>query len=199
MSSRVGHLTSAIAILSIASAALACRNETSPPSAERTGGVAPVTPAAGDGLIGLDVVARCAGFTPIDAASLLGTEAHAVSDRSTDIHASARSCAFARTDSGASVVFTLEHDESVEDAARAYAQMKEAIPIAREAQESAGDDDESALIEISGLGDEALWTNVNGALTVRERNLTILVTNPSDRPAQIKVAQRVVTLLGAER
>jgi hypothetical protein len=152
-------------------------------------------------MIGPDVIARCAGFGPAQAAEILGVPASAVADRSADIAKGLRGCSFARTDgtSGA-VSFALERDESVEAAAQAYASMKDAIPIAEDAQKAAGvgatdSANDSALIEISGLGDEALWTNVNGALTVRVRNLTIQVTEPRDRKMQVAVARKVVGLL----
>ena len=74
--------------------------------------------------------------------------------------------------------------------------MKDNLPIASDAQEKAGaGSGESPLIEITGLGDEALWTRVNGALTVRHANLTMVVTGPSDRRTQSKVAQQVLELL----
>jgi hypothetical protein len=173
--------------------------------ASAPGGNAPGTTgvpvASSSGLVGPDVVARCAGFGPAQAAEILGVPASAVADRSADIAKGLRGCSFARTDgtSGA-VSFSLERDESVEAAAQAYASMKDAIPIAENAQTAAGAGandrpNDSALIEISGLGDEALWTNVNGALTVRVRNLTIQVTEPLDRKMQVAVARKVVGLL----
>ena len=74
--------------------------------------------------------------------------------------------------------------------------MKGNIPIAQHAQESAGvSSDDSALIEIGGLGDEALWTNVNGALSVRRGNLMIQVMAPRDRKKQIAVADKLLALM----
>lgn len=149
------------------------------------------------GLFGADVVNRCAGFGTTHAAEILGAPASAVADRSGDIAKGIRGCSFERTDGVTGAVhFSLERDDSVEEAARAYADMRDSIPIAERAQKAAGaSSDDSALIEISGLGDEALWTNVNGALTVRHRNLTIQVTGPPDRKTQVAVAQKVIGLL----
>jgi hypothetical protein len=74
--------------------------------------------------------------------------------------------------------------------------MKDNIPIAESAQQASGAaSNDSALIEIGGLGDEALWTNVNGSLTVRRGNLTIQVMAPHDRRRQVAVADKLLALI----
>jgi hypothetical protein len=186
---RPATLTMASAVL-----AFACGGA---PDASPGSGAAPGSAAGSGGLVGPEVVSRCAGFGPAEAAGFLGVPAAAIVDRSSDITPTARICAFAvAADESKAVSFTLERDESVEASARAYASMKDMIPIAAGAQQSTdmatGD---SPLIEIGGLGDEALWTNTNHSLTVRSRNLTILVMLPNERPSQIKVADKVLELL----
>jgi hypothetical protein len=139
---------------------------------------------------------RRAGCRP--SAEFLGVPPSDIGDQSADIHSTARSCGFARHDDPQqSVLFTLERAESVEEAAGTYAQMKDSIAIADNVQTSAGVEtkEEGAFVEILGLGDEALWTRVNGALTVRYRNLSIIVMSPGDRATQTKVAQKVLELL----
>ena len=42
------------------------------------------------------------------------------------------------------------------------------------------------------MGDEAVWTDINGVLTVRKMNVTIQVTMPKAKLDQVKLAQAVV-------
>ncbi len=167
------------------------------PDGTATSSSPPTSSRPSTGLIGPEVVSGCAGFGAQHAADILGVPASAVADRTADIARGIRGCAFERTDGKpGAVYFSLERDESVEAAARAYADMRDALPIAAGAQENAGvGSEESSLIEISGLGDEALWTSVSNSLTVRVRNLTIQVTGPPDRKTQVAVAQKVLGLV----
>jgi hypothetical protein len=139
-------------------------------------------------------IESCAGFGPNEAAEFLGVPAPTIVEKSERLAPTLRLCTFAaRDDEAKAVSFSLSLEKSAEDAARTYAQMKDDIPVAESAQESAGvESGDSALIEISGLGDEALWTNVNGALTVRKDNLTIQVMMPRERRRQIAVADKIL-------
>ncbi len=40
-----------------------------------------------------------------------------------------------------------------------------------------------------GMGDEAVWTNINGTLTLRKANVMIQVTMPKAKLDQIKLAR----------
>ena len=48
---------------------------------------------------------------------------------------------------------------------------------------------QGAYSDIMGLGDEAVWTDVNGTLTVRKGNIIVQVLAPAGKLVQIKVAQ----------
>jgi len=172
------------------------------PGSEAKGGAAPGPAAAtrsagGAGLVAAAALASCGGFGAAQAAELLGIPASDISDRSSDLTPTLRMCTFSGRDAASQMIsFSLSLESSVDEAKRTYAQMKDNIPIAQHAQESAGaHSDDSALIEIEGLGDEALWTNVNGALTVRRGNLMIQVMAPRDRRKQIAVADKLLTLM----
>ena len=149
------------------------------------------------GLVTAHTVATCAGFGAAHAAELLGVPANGITDSSSDLTPTLRMCTFSNGGAASQTVsFSMSLEESVDEAKTAYARMKDNISIAERAQKSAGvHSDDSALIEIGGLGDEALWTNVNGALTVRRANLTIQVMAPRDRKKQIAVADKVLTLI----
>ena len=46
-----------------------------------------------------------------------------------------------------------------------------------------------------GLGDEAVWTDINAALTVRKGRTTLQVTQPAGKMEQIKVAEAFLNKL----
>lgn len=158
-------------------------------------------PAARSGSSGSDLltaatVASCGGFGVRDAADLLGVPGATLRDRSNQLGPTLRMCNYGTLDGAQLVSFSLSLSQSVTDARRDYAQMKDNIPIAESAQKASGvASSDSALIEIGGLGDEALWTNVNGSLTVRRGNLTIQVMAPRDRKQQIAVADKLLSLI----
>ena len=54
---------------------------------------------------------------------------------------------------------------------------------------------EGAYSDILGVGEEAVWSNVNGSLAVRQKNITILVMTPNDKATQVKVAQEVLRVM----
>ena len=174
------------------------------PGREAKGGAVPGPTApprsaagGGGGMATAGTLATCGGFGAAQAAELLGVPASGITDSSSDVTPTLRMCTFSARDASSQIVtFSMSLEESVDEARRTYAQMKANIPIAQHAQESAGvSSDDSALIEIGGLGDEALWTNVNGALSVRRGNLMIQVMAPRDRKKQIAVADKLLALM----
>jgi hypothetical protein len=52
-----------------------------------------------------------------------------------------------------------------------------------------------AYSDIGGLGDEAIWTDVNGSLTARKGNITVQVLMPRDKGDQIKVVEAFLAKL----
>ena len=142
-----------------------------------------------------DTLARCAGYGPAQASEILGVPASAVIDKSEDISPNTRGCGFAqRDDSSKTLLFSLNFEESVDDANTTFAQMRDTLSLGSRVQESATGTKsaEGAYSDILGLGEEAVWSTVNGSLAVRQKNITILVMAPSDKNTQVKVAQQVL-------
>ena len=52
-----------------------------------------------------------------------------------------------------------------------------------------------AYSDISGLGDEAVWSDVNGSLAVRKGALTLQFMAPKGKLEQIKAAEAVLKKL----
>jgi hypothetical protein len=147
-------------------------------------------------VVGAEAKARCGGFGAAQAAEALGVAATAVTEHSQDITPTSRGCSFSAGD-GKTVEFSLSLDRSVDDAERALASLRETYMIAGRAQESATGKpvEGGAYTDILDLGDEAVWSVTNTALTVRYRNLTILVTLPSDKRMQVAVARKILERL----
>jgi hypothetical protein len=154
----------------------------------------PASPARTSDAIGRDALARCAGFGAAHAADLLGVPASALVDKSQDISPNSRGCGFANSDGSSALMFSLNFDESVDDAKTAFAQMRDTLAIGRRVQDSAtgNKSEEGAYSDILGLGDEAVWSSVNYSLAVRHKNITVLVMSPNDKKLQVAIAQKVV-------
>ena len=75
------------------------------------------------------------------------------------------------------------------------AQYRSHLETARGVKPFKDDAGEGAYTEVDGLGDEALWTGVNGSLAVRKGNLSLQITLPKDQSAQEEVARRFLSRL----
>ena len=51
---------------------------------------------------------------------------------------------------------------------------------------------EGAYSDILSVGDEAIWSITNGAMTVRHKNLIIMVILPDDKRTQAAVATKIL-------
>ena len=56
-----------------------------------------------------------------------------------------------------------------------------------------------AYSNISGIGDEALWTAVNGTLTMRKGNVSLQIQQPKNKNMQIKIAKEILSRLDSEQ
>jgi hypothetical protein len=145
-------------------------------------------------VISTEKVKACAGFTPQTAATLLGVPAAGIVDQSSDLYEKLRSCSFVDPKNPKTqLTFSLRRDDSVEEAAEEMASFRDHLGVARQVLPGAeGSTKEPAAQEIPGLGDEAVWTRINGTLNVREGNVTIQVSRPEDREVQKKVVEKVL-------
>ena len=146
------------------------------------------------GLVTADVKNRCAGFGAAQAAEVLGVPAGSVTATSQDITPTARGCEF--TGGGKTINFSLSLESSIDEAKRAFESAKETYVISARAQEAQGKKlEQGAYSDILDLGDEAMWSVTSGAMTVRYKNLTIMVLLPDDKRTQAAVATKILGLL----
>ena len=129
---------------------------------------------------------NCAGFTAADAGKILGLPASAITAKTEKIHAALWMCTFSA--GRRSVSFSVALAKSAEEAAADMERYRENLEVAAETAPFKDSLPKGAYSEISPLGDENTWTDVNHTLSVRQGNVTIQVQAPADKLEQIKVA-----------
>lgn len=136
--------------------------------------------------------ADCAGFAAQDAAAFLGVPAAQVTRTVRKVHATLYACAFAVGKSPPGVAFSVEIAASAKKAADEMEKYRENLSTAGETAPWKGKLPKGAYSDILGVGDEGVWTDINGALSVRKGNATIQVTMPAAKLDQVKLAAAVV-------
>jgi len=154
----------------------------------------PVLAADAKGSIARIDAADCAGFTVQDAAPFLGVPAARVVRKAERISKSLVACSFAAGKTVPGVAFSIEIEASAKKAAEQMESYRDNLATAGEAAPWKGKLPKGAYSDImgEGMGDEAVWTDINGALTVRKLNVMVQVTMPKAKLEQIRVAQAVV-------
>jgi hypothetical protein len=131
------------------------------------------TAARSGGLLVVDL-ARCGGFTAAEAAAILGVPAEKVAFAGKEAGSGQVTCTFSGP-AGAGIVFDVSVWKGV---AEAEAEM--------ERQRNRLNDN---YRDIVGLADDGIWTEVDGSFTGRRANVTIHVTQPSDKIMKLKAAK----------
>lgn len=130
---------------------------------------------------------NCAGFTAADVGRLLQVPAASVKSATQKVHESYWTCSFRSGDRvlGFSVAVSSTVEDAVTDMVRYRRNMEETAATDSFKDSLPG----GAWSAIAGLGDEALWTDINHTLRVRRGNVIVQVMAPADKPGQIKVAE----------
>ena len=129
---------------------------------------------AGGGIEGLDP-AQCGGFSPEDAAAILGIPSGSLRRRVERAKGGLWTCSFAAGDRGNQVLFTIAVAKSPVEAAAEMEKYRNRL----------GDN----YTDLMGLGDEGVWTEVNRTVTYRKQNVTVQVQQPPDKIQQLRVVQ----------
>ncbi len=134
-------------------------------------------------------VAGCAGFGIDDAAAILAVPATALQDSSQPLGDDGRWCIFSGVeDSSLAVNFSVTQADTVERAIEEFQQFRGNVQVAVGILGEKG----QAAHDVEGIGDEALWTPVPGALHVRVGRYSVQVNPPSDEETQIRIARRIL-------
>jgi len=129
---------------------------------------------------------NCAGFTAADAGKILGVPASAVTAKTQKLHATLWMCTFSA--GTRSVSFSVALARSAEEAAADMERYRENLELTATIAPFKDNLPKGAYSEISPLGDENTWTDINHTLSARQGNVTIQVQTPADKLKQIEVA-----------
>lgn len=129
-------------------------------------------------------------FTAADAAPLLGVPADTVQADVSELYPGSTMYSFSTADGTHALTFNVTVSESADEAAEDMAQYRSHLRTAAETGPFKGD----ASGEVK-VGDEAVWTEVNGTLTVRKGNVTFQIQMPSEKSEQITIAQALIRKL----
>ena len=142
-------------------------------------------------------LAACAGFTAKDAAPFLGVPPERVVAKAEKVHAALWMCSFGAGTAGKQVAFSLEVAKDPKAAAAQMEQYRADLETAAGTKPFKDKLPQGAWSEIlgDGVGDENVWTDVNGSFTARKGNVTVQVTQPADKLEKIKVGRAVLAKL----
>lgn len=163
-------------------------------SGDKSAGAESCGPQKGGKLYKPDM-SNCGGFTAEDAAGILGLPAAKITAKTKEMYAGFWQCTFESGIAGKSVEFGITVSKSVEAAVRDMEQYRSHLETAGSVAPFKDKLPKGAYSDIGGLGDEAVWTDINNSLSVRQGNITILVSMPKGKLVQIKVAEKVLAKL----
>jgi hypothetical protein len=135
---------------------------------------------------------KCGGFTVEDAAKLLGLPVSKLSAKTEKMAPELWRCSFISQD-GKGLSFSISIAKDAKKAAAELERLRNNLEVAAETAPFKNKLPKGAYSEISGLGEESVWTDVNGTLTVRKGNITLQVLMPAGKLEQIKVAQALLS------
>ena len=135
--------------------------------------------------------AQCAGFSAADAAPLIGAPAAQVTRHVEKLTPKLATCSYAAGKGAPALAFSVEVHASDKAASAALERYREDLSLAGESGPWRGKLPKGAYSDISGIGDDAVWTDINGALTVRVGRMNLQFTRPAAKLDQVKAAQAV--------
>lgn len=130
----------------------------------------------------------CVGITAADAAPFLGVPAAQITANVEESYKGFWLCSFAQPGGSTSVSFSVKVAGSEKEAAKDMEEYRSNLELAGE-QPQWKNLPKGAYSDILGLGDEAVWTDINGSLTVRKGKTTLQVVQPAGKMEQLKVAE----------
>ncbi|HQZ45462.1 MAG TPA: hypothetical protein PK042_05060 [Usitatibacteraceae bacterium] len=136
--------------------------------------------------------ADCAGFAAKDAAPFLGVPAAQVTRHVEKVSPTLWVCSYAAGKAAPGVAFSIEVSASARKAAEELERYRDNLATAGEVAPFKGKLPQGAYSDIVGVGDEGVWTDVNGTFTVRKGHLTVQVSMPKAKLEQLKLAKALL-------
>ncbi len=137
----------------------------------------------------------CLGLTAAEAAGLLGVPAEGLKAQRSRLPQGLWQCSFAGADAAQSLAYSVEHASDTQTAQRELARYRHNLEVAGEAPPYRGKLPRGAYSEIADVGDESVWTDVNGSFTFRRGAVTVQVQSPADKLVKIKAGQLLASKL----
>ncbi len=137
---------------------------------------------------------KCAGFGAQDAAQILNLPAAKLTAKIEKMTPALWRCGFTAPD-GKGISFSVTISKNARAAAEEMDDLRENLELTAETAPFRNKLPQGAYSEILNLGDESVWTDVNGTLTVRKGNVSIQVLMPSGKKEQIKIVQAFLAKL----
>ena len=128
-------------------------------------------------------------FNAQDAAPLLGVSADRIASRIEKGYEGFWLCSFAVEKEGKMISFSVTVSKNAKTASEDMEKYRDNLETAGSVAPFKDKLPSGAYSDIMGLGDEAVWTDINGTLTARKRNISIQVTSPKEKKEQIKVIE----------
>lgn len=192
---RIGRALSLLVLFLLLGFALAACSPSETPEKRDSGKEKTVTKSVSPKLYDASRV-NCSLLTYDDAAAILGVSAGEIQVESEELYAGNWQCGYKGGSLDKMVSLNISISESVKDAVNNMDQYRGHLQIAKGTEPFKDDLAKGAYSDISGLGDDALWTAANGTLTVRKGNVSLQVQLPKEREAQVKVAEKFLARLG---
>ncbi len=141
--------------------------------------------------------ADCVGFAAADAAALLGASPAQVTRRADKLGPAVWNCSYSVGKASPGLVFSVRAEADAKKAASELERYRDNLMVAGDTPPFKGKLPKGAYSDLSGpgLGDEAVWSDVNGSLAVRKGALTFQFMAPKAKLEQLKAAEAVMKRL----
>jgi hypothetical protein len=130
----------------------------------------------------------CVGFTAEDAAPFLGVPAAQITATIEEPSKDFWLCSFAQPGGSTSLSLSVKISGSEKEAVSDMQEYRDHLEVAGE-QPQWKNLPKGAYSDVSGVGDDAVWTDINHSLTARKGKTTVQIMQPAGKMEQIKVAE----------
>lgn len=126
---------------------------------------------------------------------VLGIPASEIKVRADELYEGAGTCVFDGGAAGKTISFTITVAKTVQDAADEMVTYRSHLETAAGTSQYKDKLPNGAYSEIEGLADDAVWTDINKTLNVRQGNVSLQISLPNDKMTQLKIAQKFISKL----
>jgi hypothetical protein len=134
----------------------------------------------------------CGGFSAQDAAAWLKLPPEKVKRSVAKSGPRLWLCSYLAGGSAPAIAFSIEIAKDAKTAAAGMERYRDDLMVAGDTAPFKDKLPKGAYSDISGVGDEGVWTDINGAYTVRKGHVTVQFTLPKEKLAQVQLAKGVL-------